>query len=38
MEVHVTKEIAALQRMTAKQLSVKYAEVFGEPTLRTSAR
>jgi hypothetical protein len=32
MDVSVTKQIAALQRMTAKQLAVKYAEVFGETT------
>lgn len=32
MEVNVTKETVALQRMTAKQLNQKYAEVFGETT------
>jgi hypothetical protein len=32
MELNVAKEIAALQRMTTKQLKEKYAEVFGEAT------
>ncbi len=32
MEVNIAKEIAALQRMTPKQLIQKYAEVFGEST------
>jgi hypothetical protein len=32
MELNVTREIAALQRMTTKQLKEKYAEVFGEAT------
>ena len=32
MEIHVGKEIAALQRMTPKQLRQRYAEVFGEAT------
>ena len=32
MPVNVAKEVAALQRMTTKQLREKYAEVFGEAT------
>jgi hypothetical protein len=32
MEVNVAKEVAALQRMTPKQLREKYAAVFGETT------
>ncbi|MBA4192740.1 MAG: hypothetical protein C0467_32645 [Planctomycetaceae bacterium] len=32
MEVNVAKEVAAMQRMTAKQLRTKYAEVFGDGT------
>src|SRR4051794_5689539 len=32
MSVNVTREVAALQRMTPAQLRDKYAEVFGEPT------
>ncbi len=32
MEVNIAKEIAALQRMTAKQLNRRYAEVFDETT------
>jgi Protein of unknown function (DUF2924) len=32
MEVNVAREVAALQRMTPKQLREKYAEVFGEAT------
>jgi hypothetical protein len=32
MEMNLAKEIAALQRMTTKQLKEKYAEVFGEAT------
>jgi Protein of unknown function (DUF2924) len=32
MVLNLTKEIAALQRMTPKQLRDKYAEVFGETT------
>ena len=30
--VNVARELAALQRMTVKQLREKYAEVFGETT------
>jgi hypothetical protein len=30
--VNVAKEVAALERMTAKQLRERYAEVFGETT------
>ncbi|MFO0821547.1 MAG: hypothetical protein U0792_00130 [Gemmataceae bacterium] len=32
MELNIAKEVAAMQRMTAKQLRVKYAEVFGDGT------
>jgi hypothetical protein len=32
MDVNVGKEVAALQRMTPKQLRERYAEVFGETT------
>jgi hypothetical protein len=32
MSVNVTREVAALQRMTTKQLLERYAEVFGEQT------
>jgi hypothetical protein len=32
MEQNIAKQIAALQRITAKQLRLKYAEVFGETT------
>jgi hypothetical protein len=32
MSVNVGKEVAALQRMTIKQLKERYAEVFGEAT------
>lgn len=32
MQVNVTKEVAALRRMTTKQLRGRYAEVFGEAT------
>jgi hypothetical protein len=32
MEMNVGREVAALQRMTVKQLRQKYAEVFGEDT------
>jgi hypothetical protein len=32
MPVNVAKEVAALQRMTTKELREKYAEVFGETT------
>src|SRR5262245_61297973 len=32
MRLNVGKEVAALERMTVKDLRVKYAEVFGEAT------
>jgi hypothetical protein len=32
MEINIAREVAALQRMTPKQLREKYAEVFGEAT------
>jgi len=32
MSLNVGKEVAALQRMTVKQLRVRYAEVFGDET------
>jgi len=32
MSIPVGREVAALQRMTTKQLCQRYAEVFGEPT------
>ncbi|WP_439630601.1 DUF2924 domain-containing protein [Gemmata sp.] len=32
MGVNVAREVAALQRMTPKELSRRFAEVFGEPT------
>jgi|SRR5579872_1806347 len=32
MSVNVGKELAALQRLTIKELKARYAEVFGEPT------
>ena len=32
MELNLAKEVAALERMTTKQLQEKFAEVFGEPT------
>ena len=32
MTLNIGKEIAALRRMTPKQLRARYAEVFGEPT------
>ncbi|GIW90166.1 MAG: hypothetical protein KatS3mg109_0598 [Pirellulaceae bacterium] len=32
MQLNVGKEVAALQRMTAKQLRQRYAELFGEET------
>jgi hypothetical protein len=31
MSLYITKEIAALQRMTVTELRAKYAEVFNEP-------
>ncbi len=33
MHLNVGKEVAALQRMTVKELRERYAEVFGEETL-----
>ena len=33
MSINVGKEVAALQRMTVKELRARYGEVFGEPTL-----
>ena len=32
MHLNVGKEVAALQRMTVKELRARYAEVFGEET------
>ena len=32
MELNIHREVAALQRMGAKQLRLRYAEVFGEQT------
>ena len=32
MTLNITREIAALRRMTPKELRARYAEVFGEPT------
>lgn len=32
MKMNVEREVAALQRMTVKELRAKYAEVFGEET------
>jgi hypothetical protein len=32
MNLNVTREVAAMQRMGAKELRLKYAEVFGEQT------
>ena len=32
MSQSIGREIAALQRMTPKELQVRYAEIFGEPT------
>ena len=32
MTTNVAREVAALGRMTVKQLREKYAAVFGEPT------
>jgi hypothetical protein len=32
MEMSIGRDIAALRRMTVKQLQAKYAEAFGEPT------
>ena len=33
MDLNIGKEVAALERMTVKQLRARYAEVFGEETL-----
>ncbi|AMV25152.1 hypothetical protein VT84_12205 [Gemmata sp. SH-PL17] len=32
MEINVTRELAALARLTIAELRARYAEVFGEPT------
>lgn len=32
MHLNVGKEVAALQRLTVKELRARYAEVFGEET------
>jgi hypothetical protein len=32
MDLNIGRELAALQRLTVKQLRERYAEVFGEPT------
>jgi hypothetical protein len=32
MDTNVGKELAALQRLTVKELRARYAEVFGEET------
>ncbi|VTU02563.1 Putative bacteriophage related protein OS=Isosphaera pallida (strain ATCC 43644 / DSM 9630 / IS1B) GN=Isop_2454 PE=4 SV=1: DUF2924 [Gemmataceae bacterium] len=32
MGLNVAKEVAALQRMTPKELARKFADLFGEPT------
>jgi hypothetical protein len=32
MDLNIAKEVAALRRMTVKELRARYAEVFGEPT------
>jgi len=32
MQMNIGKEVAALRRMTTRQLRQRYAEVFGEPT------
>src|SRR5437763_15968413 len=32
MSIHVTREAAALQRLTVPQLRLRYAEVYGETT------
>jgi hypothetical protein len=36
MQLHIGKEIVVLQRMTTRELRVKYAEVFGEETRATN--
>jgi hypothetical protein len=33
MDLNVGKEVAALKRLTVKELRARYAEVFGEETL-----
>jgi hypothetical protein len=32
MQLHVSKEVTAMKRMTMKDLKAKFSEVFGEPT------
>jgi hypothetical protein len=32
MDLNIAREVAALRRMTVKELRSRYAEVFGEPT------
>src|SRR6516225_1024019 len=32
MQLNIAKEVAALRRLTTKQLRERYAEAFGEPT------
>jgi hypothetical protein len=32
MQLHVSKEVAALQRLTIRELRTRYAEVFGDTT------
>ncbi len=32
MSVNITKEVAALDRMTVSELRSKHIDVFGEPT------
>jgi Protein of unknown function (DUF2924) len=32
MQLNLTREVAALERLTTQQLRVRYAEAFGEPT------
>jgi hypothetical protein len=32
VDLNIAKEVAALQRMTVKELRARYAEVFGEAT------
>src|SRR5689334_14711337 len=33
MQLNVAKEVAALRRLTTKELRDRYGQVFGEPTL-----
>jgi hypothetical protein len=33
MQLNIAKEVAALKRMTTKELRTKYGELFGEPTV-----